>query len=256
MFRGIRGSEWIGLEVFKEVVEARHFWLAFRNTLMLNGLNLVFGFPMPIILAIMLNEVTRPLLKRVLQATVYLPHFISWVVAAGMFMMVLSVDGVVNRFMGVFGIEKITFFLIKPWWVAIFVSSSIWKEIGWGSIIYMAAITAINPEIYEAAIIDGTKKIQRIWHVTLPGIRATIAVLLILRIGRALNIGFEQAFMLGNSLVSEVSDVLSVHTYYHGLVNGRFSYATAVGLFRAVVNFTLLITVNQISLKISDEGLF
>jgi len=257
IFKGILRSEWVGFDVFKEVFRSRDFWVAFKNTLVLNILGVIVGFPGPIILAIMLNEVKKEKLRSFMQATVYLPHFLSWVVVSGIFIMLLSSQGgLVNTVLESFGIKPIPFMMKRGWWICVYLLTGIWKEIGWNSIIYMAAITNIDPALYEASYIDGANKWNQIWHITLSGIKPTIVLLLILKMGNMLSIGFEQPFMMGNSAVSDVSEVISTHVYVYGLQNNRYSYATAVGLFQSVLNFILLVSVNFISKKVSEEGIW
>jgi putative aldouronate transport system permease protein len=256
MFRGVFGSEWAGLSVFQEVFASKAFWLSVRNTLLLNISSLIIVFPTPIILAILLNEVIRERWKRIIQSTVYLPHFISWVVLSGIIIMMLSEKGMANHFLGLFGVAPTSFMAEKTWWVVVYVISDIWKEIGWGSIIYLAAITSLDLSLYEAAKVDGAGKWKQMWHITLPGIKPTIILLLILNIGHMVSIGFDKPFMLGNPLVSEVSDVISTHVYVNGITNIRYSYSTAVGLFQSIINLILVVSANQISKKLTQESIW
>lgn len=255
---GFFGSEWVGLKHFKRMFASPQYWQAFRNTLLLNVELVVFGFPIPIILAIFLNEIGNKVFKRITQSIMYLPHFMSWVVLGGIVINLLSPStGIVNTLLtNVFGIEPIYFMGKKEWWPFAFVASDIWKGAGWGTIIYLAAMTNIDPTLYEAAKIDGAGKFQQIWNVTLPGIRSTIVVMLILRMGSMMSIGFEQVYVLKNNAVGEVAEVLSTYVYSLGIGMSQYSYSTAIGLSQSVINCILVFATNKISKKISGEGLW
>ncbi|TVY09520.1 sugar ABC transporter permease [Paenibacillus cremeus] len=257
MFKGVFGSKWIGLANFHDIFSNSDFYVVLRNTLLLNFLTLIFGFPGPIILALLLNELTSMKFKRTIQTIIYLPHFISWVVVASLIIPMLSPrDGIVNALITALGGKSIYFMGDATWWIIVYVLSGIWKGIGWGAIIYLAALTSIDPTLYEAAVIDGAGKWKQTWYVTLPGIRPTIIVLLILNIGHMMSVGFDQPFLLGNGAVIQVSDVLSTYVYRLGLLSADVAHSTAVGLFQALVNFILLIGANLLSKKISGDGIY
>ncbi len=255
--RGIIGSEWVGLKNFQELFRSPDFKLILRNSIMLNVYLVVFTFPIPVILALLLNELRAPRFKRVIQSILYLPHFLSWVVLAGILIAMLSPSsGVVNRIIMFFGGEPIYFMADKTWWVVTFVVSSVWKEAGWGTIIFLAAISGIDMEQYEAARIDGANRFQQVWHITLPAILPTVSIMLILRMGSMMDVGFEHVFMLQNSYVRSVSDVFSVYVYRIGIERLRFSYTSAIGLFQSVVNLIILLGTNFLAKKVSETSLF
>jgi putative aldouronate transport system permease protein len=257
MFKGVFGSKFIGLDNFRDIFSNSDFYVVLRNTLMLNFLSLLFGFPGPIILALLLNELTSVRFKRTIQTLVYLPHFISWVVVASLIIPMLSPrDGIVNAVITAFGGKSVYFMGEASWWVVVYVLAGIWKGIGWGAIIYLAALTAIDTTLYEAAVIDGAGRWKQTFYITLPGIRPTIIVLLILNIGHMMSVGFDQPFLLGNGAVIQVSDVLSTYVYRLGLLSADVAHSTAVGLFQAVVNFIMLIGANFLSKKITGEGIY
>lgn len=258
LFKGVFASEWVGFEVFRQIFNMPDFMRALRNTLLLNMLGLLIGFPAPIIIAVMLSELRSPWFKRTAQTVLYLPHFISWMIIGGMVYQIFATrSGTINGMLtNWFGIEPIPFLTQNFSWVAIYIFSGIWQSMGWGAIIYLAAIAGINPELYEAATVDGCTRLQRIRHITLPGIRPTVSILLILRLGRFMDIGFEPPYVLGNVLVREYSDVISTFVYRVGIQSAQFSVATAVGLFQSVIGLILLITANQMSKRIGDQGLW
>jgi len=255
---GINGSPWVGLQNFRKLFVSPDFFSILRNTLLLNVYNVVFGFPAPIILAILLNEIGHAAFKKTTQSLLYLPHFMSWVVLGGIFIQMLSPStGVVNLILSkVFGVTPIYFMASTFWWPVMFVLSSIWEGAGWGSIIYLAAITGIDQEQFEAARMDGASKFQQIWHITLPGIKATIAIMLILRMGSMMDIGFEQIYMLSNQAVYRVSDVISTYVYRVGIEGARYSYTAAIGLFQSVISMILVFTTNKIVQKMGETSLW
>jgi len=254
---GIWGSKWVGLKHFRMLFESLDFWKILRNTLLLNVYNLVFGFPVPIALALMLNEVRQEWYKRTVQNLLYVPHFISWVILGGILIALLSPStGVVNWILRPFGIEPIYFMASTKWWPVVYTLSSIWREAGWGTILYLAAMANIDPQLYEAAKMDGATRLRQIWHITLPGIRGTIALLLILRMGQMMDVGLEQTLVLQNSAVLEVGDVISTFVYRVGLQNANYSYTTALGLFQSAVGFVLVLAVNRIIKGLGEKGLW
>ncbi|MDR2094477.1 MAG: ABC transporter permease subunit [Treponema sp.] len=255
--KGILGSRWIGLENFKYLFDLNDFYKIFFNSIYLSFLRLFWGFPIPIVLALMLNEMRSLGYKKVIQTIVYLPHFISWVVIGGIIISFLSPTwGIVNYIIKALGREPVFFMAKDEYFRSIIVISDIWKGAGWGTIIYLAAITGINPELYEAAIVDGANKFQRLWYITLPCIRTTIVLCLILRMGGIMSNGFEQIFVLQNSQNMGVSEVFETWVYRLGLLSGRFSFATTVGLFTSLVGMIFLITADQIAKRLGEEGIF
>ena len=254
---GIFGSRWVGLEQFSRLVKSPDFYRIIKNTLLLNIYALIFGFPVPIILAILLNEVRSKLYKRINQSILYLPHFISWVVLAGIFIQILSPStGIINMILRFFGIKPIYFLASNFWWPIMFVISGIWQGAGWGSIIYLAAVSGIDPELFEAARIDGANKFRQIWHITLPGIKATIAIMLILRMGSMMDIGFEHIFNLQNAAVYDVSDVISTFVFRTGIRGGQYSYTTAIGLFQSVISLVLVFSANKVTRMLGENSLW
>jgi putative aldouronate transport system permease protein len=254
---GSRGSKWVGLKYFQMLFESKDFWSVLRNTLLLSLYNLVFGFPVPIVLALIINEVRVEWYKRTVQNLLYIPHFISWVVLGGIVISLLSPStGLVNHVLILFGIDPIYFMANTSWWPVMYTLSSIWREAGWGTILYLAAMATIDPQLYEAAKIDGAGKLRQIWHVTLPGIRSTIAILLILRMGQVMDVGLEQVLILQNAAVLEVGDVISSFVYRVGIQNANFSYTSALGLFQSVITFVLVLTVNRLIKAFGEKGLW
>ncbi|GAA3401006.1 ABC transporter permease [Paenibacillus hodogayensis] len=248
LVRGIGGSEWVGLENFAYLLHAPDFYKVLRNSLVLSFYQIVFEFPAPIVLAVMLNEVRHIVFKRVSQTILYLPHFISWVVLASIVMNFLSPStGIVNEILKSFGHEPIPFLLKPEFFRTIIVTAEVWKGVGWGTIIYLAAMTSIDPTLYESAKMDGANRFQQIRHITLPGIASTIIVLLVLQVGHILDNGFEQIFLLYNPLTYDVGDVFETYTYRIGLIDGRLSFASTVGLFKALVGFVLILGANRLA---------
>lgn len=257
IFKGIFGSEWVGLDVFRYVFSYNRFYKVVRNTLALNMLDIIFGFPAPIILALILNEIKNSKLKKTIQSVVYLPHFLSVVIVAGFVYQLFSTRrGLFNTILTGLGMEAVPFLTEINSWMTIYIGSGIWQGIGWGSIIYLAAITSISPELYEAAIVDGASKLRRMWHITLPGIRSTIIVLFILRIGGIMSAGFERPYVMGNALVSDVSEVIGVFVYHVGMESGQYSVATAVGLFQSVIGLILVVLVNRLAKLFGEDGIW
>ena len=254
---GILGSPWVGLENFRYLFHLDAFYRVLGNSLLLNLLKLVLYFPIPIVLTMALNEIPFIRYKRISQTLLYLPYFISWVVIGGILVNLLSPSwGIINSAIRAFGGDPVFFLGSAKYFRGIAIVSNIWKNVGWDTIIYLAAVTAVNPELYEAATVDGASRLQRIRHITLPGIKGTIVILLLLTIGNIMNNGFEQIFMLQNASNLAVSEVFETYTYRLGIINGRFSFATTVGLFSSVVGFTLLMIANWIAKLMGEEGIF
>jgi len=254
--RGIWGSEWIGFENFQDFFGGIFFWRLMRNTLAINILDVLFGFPAPILLALLLNELTSDRFKRVVQTITYMPHFISLVVVVGMLIDFLARDGLVNYMLAWFDVTPVAYLQRPDLYWFIYVGSGIWQSIGWGSIIYLAAITTIDPTLYEAAKVDGASRMRQIWHITLPGIRPTIILLLILRIGMLMNVGYEKTILLYNPLTYQTADVISTYVYRKGILDANFGFSSAVGLFNSAINFALLIIANRLSRRLSESGLW
>ncbi|MEK3731311.1 MULTISPECIES: ABC transporter permease [Paenibacillus] len=255
-FQGIQGSEWIGFEAFREVFGMRDFYLTLRNTLMLNFLDLVVSFPAPIILAILLYEMRTVWFKKLSQTILYIPHFISWVIIGGIAAQVFGTQsGMINNVITSLGYEAIPFLTEKNIWLVTYLLIGVWQSAGWGTIIYLAALTGINRELFEAASIDGAGRMKRIWHITLPGLKPTIVMLLIINLGHLITIGFDRPYVIGNLAVREYSDVLSTFVYRIGLQSGQYTLATVVGLFQAVVGLVMVLSANYISKKLTDEGI-
>ncbi|RAV04754.1 sugar ABC transporter permease [Paenibacillus sp. YN15] len=255
---GIWGSDWVGLKHFRLLFQSPDFWRVLRNTLLLNVYSLFFGFPVPILLALLLNEIRLEGFKRLVQNLLYIPHFISWAILGGILISMLSPStGVVNMLLHhVFGIKPVYFMANSGWWPVAYTASSIWREAGWGTILYLAAMAAIDPQLYEAARIDGANKLRQVWHITLPGIRSTIAILLILRMGSMMDVGLEQTLALQNDSVLDVADVISTYVYRIGLQHMNYSYTTALGLFQSLISLVLVVSVNKIIRLFGERGLW
>ena len=254
--KGIAGSPWVGFEHFKSFFNSYYVFRIIRNTLLINIYDVIFGFPAPIILAILLNEVKNSTFRRSVQTITYLPHFISTVVLCGLIIDFTSREGLINNIITMLGGEPIMFLSKPEWFRTIFIGSGIWQNVGWGSIIYLAALSNIDPELYEAARIDGANKFKQIMHITIPGILPTIVIMFILRMGRMMSVGQDKVLLLYNPATYETADVISTFVYRKGLIDFNFSYASAVGLFNSVINFVLLILFNYLSRKLTDSGLW
>lgn len=255
--KGITGSEWVGLKYFAEFIKNPSFWKLMRNTLNISVTSLIFAFPAPIVLALMLNEVRNQGFKRSIQTVSYFPHFISVMVVCGLIKNFTADSGLINNILSVFGIERRTFLNYPEYFVPVYVISDIWTNIGWDSIIYFAALTGIDQQLYEAAQIDGAGRWKQTWHITLPGILPTIITMLILKVGNLLNVGYEKVFLLYNPLTYDTADIITTYTYRMAIGEGtRYGYSTAVGLFNAVLSFLLLILSNTVSKKAGQSGLW
>lgn len=254
---GIMGSPWVGFKHFDKFFNSYYFFRLIYNTISISFLQLIFSFPAPIILALMINELGVGKFKKAIQNITYAPHFLSTVVIVGMLTNFLSPNtGFINNILEFFGQEPIAFLTEPSWFKAIYVTSGVWQNAGWSSIIYIAALSGIDPEIHEAAKIDGAGKLQRIRHINLPGIVPTMVILLILNVGGIMNVGFEKIFLMQNDLNLEVSDVITTYSYKMGIQGAQYSFSAAIGLFNSVINFILLIVVNKFAKKLTENSLW
>ncbi|MBB3111338.1 putative aldouronate transport system permease protein [Paenibacillus phyllosphaerae] len=255
--KGIVGSSWAGFEHFERFFNSYYFGRLLWNTMSINLFSLLIAFPIPILLALIINEIPSKAFGKWLQNITYLPHFISIVVIVGMLKLFLSPKGgPINGLIEAFGGEPIRFLEEAGWFKTIFIGSNIWQNMGWQSIIYIAALSGVNPQLYEAAKMDGASRLRRIWHVSLPGIVPVIVILLILDIGHFMNIGFEKVLLMQNNLNLESSDVISTFVYTTGILKGEYSYTAAIGLFNSIINLALLLLVNRIARKTSETSLW
>lgn len=256
IFSGITGSEFVGLENFITLFGKAQFWNSVKNTLMLNVLMLLTSFPLTIILALMLNEIRTKWFKKIAQSILYLPHFISWVVVAGIITNLFNMTtGSVNSLVKAMGGDAIPFLSSNTWWIFTYIFSNIWKEVGWGTIIYLAALTGIDESLYEAAYLDGATKFQRIIYITIPSIKSVVVTMLILQISNMMTIGLDAPLLLGNSKVMEVSEVISTYVYRIGIQNAQYSMSTAIGLFQSVINIIILLAANKFAKAIGEDGI-
>lgn len=256
IFQGINESPWNHFETFKQIFSSKQFFQVVRNTLVLNGLDLIVGFPAPIILAILINELVWPKFKKASQTILYLPHFLSWVIIGGIVAQLFSPTGMLNSFLVNMGGNAFPFLTDKYAWVGTYVLVGVWQNAGWGTILYLAAMTGIDNQLYEAAEADGAGRLRKIWHITLPGIRPTIVILMILQLGNIMAINFDRPFNIQNNLVMDFGDVISTYVYRVGIQSADFSLGTAVGLFQSVICLIFLISANYISRKLGDDGIW
>lgn len=254
---GILGSDWVGLRHFKDFFNYMYSWRIIRNTVLLNFYNLIFGFPMPIIFAILLNEVRNLRYKKFVQTISYMPHFISTVSIVGILTMILSpTSGIVNIIISKLGGTPIYFMTRTEWFRTIYVASGVWQDLGWDAIIYIAALASVNQELYEAAVIDGASRLKQIWHVSLPGIRSTIVIMLIMRMGGMMSSNTDKVLLMQNELTYEVSDIIGTYVYRRGIRDADYSYSTAVGLFNSVINVIFVVAANTIAKKLGESSLW
>ena len=254
---GIAGSPWVGPDNFRRFFSTADFGKLMWNTLSVSVFTLVFSFPLPIILALLLNQLPSLKYKKTVQTTVYAPHFISTVVMVGMiFLFTSPSSGLINKIIEALGGKAIHFTAEPGWFVPIYVISEIWQSTGWGSILYLAALAGVNPELHEAALVDGANKFQRVWHIDIPGILPTIVIMMILNAGKIMNVGFEKAYLMQTSLNIRASEIIATYVYKRGVLKSQISFSTAVGLFDSVVNMILVVTVNWISRRVTDSSLF
>ncbi|KQX48524.1 MULTISPECIES: ABC transporter permease [unclassified Paenibacillus] len=255
--KGISGSAWVGLDHFQRFIGSYYFWRLLWNTISINLFSLLFAFPIPILLALLITEIRNKTFSKIVQNITYTPHFISIVVMVGMLMLFLSPrGGPVNSIIAAFGGAPVRFLESAAWFKSIFIGSNIWQNMGWQSIIYIAALAGVNPQLYEAAKMDGASRLRRIWHVSIPGILPVIVILLILDVGHFMNVGFEKILLMQNNLNLESSDVISTFVYSEGILKGEYSYTAAIGLFNSIINLALLLLVNRFARKKAETSLW
>lgn len=255
-FKGILGSQWVGFKHFTGFITGPFFWRLIRNTLSINIGMLLFGFPLPILFALLLNECRSVGFKRVVQTITYMPHFVSSVVVCGLMVIFCRSDGILTYVLKFIGFPENNLLTYKQYFQGLYIGMNIWQELGWDSIIYFAALTSIDVSLYEAARVDGAGRWRQMWHITLPGIAPTVVILLILRIGNLMSLGWDRIYLLYNDMVMETADVISTYVYRTGMLQVQYSYATAVGLMNSIVNIILLFSANFISRKVSDSSLW
>ncbi|WP_245632918.1 ABC transporter permease [Alicyclobacillus kakegawensis] len=256
-FQGVLGSQWVGLENFQRFFSDPAFWQLFRNTFILAVYNIVFFFPCTIIVALLLNELRIHWFKSSVQTLIYIPHFFSWTVVVGITYMLLTTQGgLVNELLNMVGLHQVNFLESSAWFRPLIVIQDIWKETGWGTIIFLAALAGVNVELYEAARIDGANRLQQLWHVTLPAIRGVIIIMFILRLGSFLDVGFEQIWLMLNAMNRDVGEVFDTYVYTLGLQQGQFSYSAAIGLFKSVVGLILVLGANKVAKLFGEEGIY
>jgi putative aldouronate transport system permease protein len=256
-FKGILGSPWVGFKHFRTLFEDREVIKVIWRTLYISFLQIVIIFPLPIILSLMLNEVRISGYKRFIQTIVYLPHFISWVILISIVTIFFKINGLINKALeAMFGIDPIPFLTSTEWFIPMLLLELIWKETGWGTIIFLAALAGVNQELYEAATMDGAGRFRQIWHITLPAIRSVTVILLILQLGNVLSVGFEQIFLMLNPFTMSAGNVLDTYVYFKGIQGGEYSFATAVGLFKSVVGLVLIVMANKLAKRFGESGLF
>lgn len=257
LLKGFEGSKLVHFKHFTRFFNSPDFWILLRNTLVLNAYSLLIVFPIPILFALLLNEIRSNHFKKLVQTVSYLPYFISVMIVVSMINTLLSPSlGIVNKIIKSAGNEAIYFMGKEKYFRSIYIVSSIWQGTGWSAIVYLCALTSIDPSLYEAAIVDGANRMQQTWHITLPGIRSTIVIMFILQLGRMMNVGFEKVYLLQNDLNLGVSEVISTYLYKKGIVNANYSYSTAIGLFNSVINFSLILISNTVSRKVGEVSLW
>jgi len=254
---GLSNSPWVGLKHFERFFSEPQFWMLFRNTIILAVYNLVFFFPITIIVALLLNEVKNEHYKRFVQTTTYLPHFLSWVVIVGLAYTLLSTEeGAINFLFEALGLPRINFLLSAEWFRPVVVLETIWRDGGWGTIIFLAALAGVDVQLYEAAIVEGANRWQQLWNITLPSIKSTIVIVLILRIGSFLDVGFEQVLLMGNAMNRDVAEIFDTYVYTVGVLQAQFSYCAAVGLFKSAIDMILIVGANFLAKLFGEEGIF
>ena len=254
---GVWGSPWVGFKHFQRFFDSYYFWDLLKNTIGISVYSLVVGFPLPIILALALNEIKDGPLKKFSQTVTYAPNFISTVVMVGMILAFLNPStGIINHVVQFFGMEPIAFMENPRWFKTVYVLSGVWQGTGWGSVIYLAALAGVDTQLHEAAVVDGATRLQRIWHINLPTIRPTMVILLIMNVGSVMNLGYEKILLMQNPLNMESSNVIATFVFQQGLLEAQYSYAAAVGLFNSAINAILMISVNKIASKLGESSLF
>lgn len=257
IFQGIGGSTFVGLANFRKAFSDPYFLRALKNTLIINSYKLLYWIPLPLILALMINEIGFMPLRKTVQTVLYMPHFLSWVIVGGIFTSLLTVNGgVVNKLLTSLGMKPIRFLTDGNWFREVLVWSAMWKEAGWGTIVYLAAITAVDPMLYEAALIDGASKWRRIWNITIPALASTIVIVLMLSLGNLLGNSFEQILVMYNSTVYDTADVIGTYTYRIGIGQMQYSYSAAIGMFNSVVGFALVVTTNALCRRFLDRSIW
>lgn len=256
-FLGIADSKWVGLENFQDFFTNPDFFRIFWNTLAIAFLNILFAFPAPILLALLLNELRLKIFQRTIQTFVYVPHFLSWTIVVSLWHILFNLDhGAITELILALTGREINFLTDPVWFRPMIILQSIWKEMGWGTIIYLAALAGVDQEQYEAAIMDGAGRFRRVWHITLPAIRSTIIIMLIMKVGSILSTGFDQFYLMTNQLNRPVADVFDTYVYMMGITNGAYSYSTAVGLFKSIIGIILVFSTNRLAKKFGESGLY
>ncbi|MDO3408940.1 ABC transporter permease subunit [Saccharibacillus sp. CPCC 101409] len=256
VFRGFIDSPWVGFKHFGTLIHHPDFLRVFTNTLLLGGFKLFLVFPVPVLLALMINEIRKAALKKGIQTALYIPHFLSWVIIGGILFDFFSLSGLFNIILGWFGHDPVLGMQESSYFRPVFILASIWKDAGWGTVVYMAAISAIDPQLYESAMIDGASKFRQIRHITFPILLPTVLILFLLEIGNFLDLGFDPVYNLLTPMTYNVGDILDTYVFRTGIQQGQYSFATAVGLFQSVIGFAMVYTFNRISRKVSDGGLW
>ncbi|MEF3302744.1 ABC transporter permease [Paenibacillus sp. GYB003] len=256
IFSGIADSPWVGFKHFADMFTYAEFYNILRNTMVLSLYSILFGFPAPLVLALLLNEIRKAWFKKPVQTLLYLPHFLSWVIVGSIFINLLSIDGFLNTIVGRFGLKPIDFLTQPEYFRGILVSVGIWKEMGWGMIIYLAALSGINPNLYEAAMVDGAGRFRQMWSITLPSLMPAIVVLFLLRVGHVLDSNVEQVLIMLNPLVRDVGEVIDTYVYRVGLLGAQFSLTTAIGIFKSLVGLLLVVGLNTLSRKTTGESIY
>ncbi|MGG1551324.1 ABC transporter permease [Paenibacillus ferrarius] len=256
-FEGFLHSAWIGFDNFHRLFTDPDFWTLLRNTLLLSGLNLFLFFPAPILFAILLNEVSRAWFRRTVQTIIYLPHFLSWVIVVSITVVLFATqEGGINKLLDSWGFARIELLTNADYFRFLYVSQNIWKETGWNAIIFLAALAAVDPTLYEAAVVDGANRWKQVWHITLPALKSTIVILFILRLGQVMELGFEHVLLLQNPVNLEVADVFDTYVYRNGVLQGNFSYSTAVGIFKSAIGLILILLANRLAKAFGQEGVY
>ncbi len=255
-FAGFLGSDWVGLKHFAKMFDSSEVLRVLSNTIQISLLQIFVAFPVSIFLALMLNELRNETYKRFIQSMIYLPHFLSWVVVVGIFVVFMRGEGLINSVLAGFGMEAIPFLTDPSYFKPIVIIQVIWKEAGWGTIIFLAALSGVNPQLYEAAVIDGANRWRQLWHVTLPAIRGVIIILFILRLGSVMDTGFEQIFLMLNPFNMDSGNVLDTYVFFKGIQQGDISFATAVGMFKGLVGLVLVVAANRMAKRFGEDGLY